>query len=331
MQHAERSLVKAIKNNRNEIMIKEGLIFDIQSFSVHDGPGCRTSVFFVGCPLQCKWCANPESWLKKKHIMFADKACKWEKGCRACKNVCPQNSIKFGKDGKLSIDWSICINCETFDCVNICPNNALKQCVKEYTVDELITILKRDFNNWGSNGGVTFSGGEPLMHQEFLVEILKKCNSLQIHTAIETSGYAKQEVFLEVMKYINFAFIDVKNMDREKHKEGTGVYNDLILSNIEALKKSGWHGRLVLRQPTISGYNDSDENAQKLIEFMNKNSLYEINLLKFHRLGATKWNQLGKDYEYLDHGDMTEEKMEHLQELYLDKNIACYIADDTPF
>lgn len=312
-------------------MSKKGLIFDIQAFSVHDGPGCRTNVFFTGCPLQCKWCANPESWIMKKHLMYAENVCKWEKGCRACRNACPYGSIKFDVNGKHSINWDICKKCETFDCVDSCPNNALKQCVKEYTVDELMTILRRDFNNWGSDGGVTFTGGEPLAHHEFLIEVLKKCNEYQIHTAIETTAYAKQEVFLEVFKYINFAFIDVKNMDREKHKQGTGVYNDLILSNIEALKKSGWSGRLVLRQPTIAGYNDSDENAQKLIEFMNKNSLYEINLLKFHRLGTTKWNQLGKNYEYSDHGDMTAEKMEHLQELYLDNNIACYIGENTPF
>ncbi|MBP2655132.1 MAG: transporter [Firmicutes bacterium] len=312
-------------------MSQKGLIFDIQSFSVHDGPGCRTNVFFAGCPLQCKWCANPESWIKKKHIMFADKVCKWEKGCRACRNACPYGSIKFNEFGEPSITWDICRKCESFDCVNICPNNALKQCVKEYTVDELVAILRRDFNNWGSEGGVTFSGGDPLIHHEFLAEVLRKCHEHQIHKAIETSGYAKQEVFLKILKYIDFAFIDVKNMDREKHKQGTGVDNDLILSNIEALKKIGWLGRLVLRQPTIAGYNDSDENAHQLIEFMNKNSLYEINLLKFHRLGLTKWNQLGKDYAYSDHGDVTDEKLEHLQELYLDNNIACYIGDNTPF
>jgi len=169
------------------------------------------------------------------------------------------------------------------------------------------------------------------MQGEFLVEILKKCRALQIHTAIETSGYAKQEIFLEVMKYIDFAFIDIKNMDEEMHKEGTGVSNDFILSNIEALKKSGWQGRLVLRQPTISGYNDGAANANRLIDFMNRNSLYEINILKFHRLGQTKWEQLGKTYEYSDHGNVTDEKMEQLQELYLDNNIACYIGENTPF
>lgn len=312
-------------------MNKKGLIFDIQSFSVHDGPGCRTNIFFTGCPLQCKWCANPESWIKKKHLMFAENLCKWDKGCRACRNVCPHGSIKFSEDGKPSMVWDVCQECETFDCVNICPNNVFKQCVKEYTVDDIVQILRRDFNNWGPDGGVTFSGGDPLMHHKFLVEVLRKCQEWQIHTAIETSAYAKQEVFLDVFKYIEFAFIDVKNMNREKHKEGTGVYNDLILSNIEVLKKSGWQGRLVLRQPTIAGYNDSDENAYKLIEFMNKNSLYEINLLKFHRLGETKWNQLGKVYEYHENGDITQEKMEHLQKIYLNNNIACYIGDNTPF
>lgn len=309
----------------------KGLIFDIQSFSVHDGPGCRTTVFFTGCPLQCRWCANPESWTMKRHIMFAELVCKWEKGCRACRNVCPHGSIKFDEKGKPSIVWDICKECETFDCVKICPNNALKQCVREYTVDEIAAILRRDLNNWGPVGGVTFSGGEPLLQHGFLVEVLKQCHRLQIHTAIETSAYVKQEVFLEVFKYIDFAFIDVKNMDRDKHKEGTGVYNDLVLSNIEALKRSGWRGRLVLRQPTIADYNDSDENAHKLIEFMTKNSLYEINLLKFHRLGTSKWSQLGKAYEYNNHGDVKDEKMQHLQEIYLDHNIACYIGDNTPF
>jgi pyruvate formate lyase activating enzyme len=312
-------------------MSKKGLLFDIQSFSVHDGPGCRTNVFLAGCPLQCKWCANPESWIMKKHIMFADTICKWEKGCRACRNACPHSAIIFADNGKPSVTWNICSTCETFDCVTICPNNALKQCIKEYTVDELMATLRRDFNNWGSNGGVTFSGGDPLIQYGFLGEVLKKCHEYQIHKAIETSGYAKQEVFLNILRYIDFAFIDVKNMDKEKHKQGTGVDNDVILANIEALKKSGWRGRLVLRQPTIAGYNDSDENAHKLIEFMNKNTLYEINLLKFHRLGLTKWGQLGGNYEYSQQGDMTDGKMEHLQRLYLDKNIACYIGDNTPF
>ena len=173
-------------------MEKNGLIFDIQSYSVHDGPGCRTNVFFIGCPLECRWCANPESWKRKKHIMFAEKVCKYDKGCRACRNTCPKDSIKFDENGKPSITWSICEDCESFECISICPNNALKQCVKEYTVDGLMKILKRDFSNWGSEGGVTFSGGDPLMHHDFLYDVLMECKKSQIHTAIETSGFATE-------------------------------------------------------------------------------------------------------------------------------------------
>lgn len=164
-----------------------------------------------------------------------------------------------------------------------------------------------------------------------MLAALKECKKWHIHTAIETEAYAARRHFLEVMQYVDFAFIDVKNMDREAHRWGTGVDNEVILSNIEALVQSGWQGRLVLRQPTIAGYNDSEENARKLIAFMHRNDLYEMNLLKFHRLGQTKWEQLGWKYEYSDHGDMEDEAMQKLQRLYLDEEIACYIGDDTPF
>lgn len=308
-----------------------GFIFDIQAFSVHDGPGCRTNVFFTGCPLQCRWCANPESWTGRKHIMFAENVCKHDKGCRACRDICPHGSIQLLEEEKPSITWDICLQCDTFECIDICPNHVFKQCVKEYTPEELLLILRRDFNSWGPEGGVTFTGGEPLLQHEFLVEVLKECQKWQIHTAIETSAFAGEEIFKKVMKYIDFAFIDIKNMDEEAHRFGTAVDNAQILSNIASLKKWGWGGRLVLRQPTIGGFNDSDENARAVIGFMKENDFFEINLLKFHRLGTTKWNQMGKTYEYGDHGDVTEERLEELQAIYLEENIACYIGEDTPF
>lgn len=312
-------------------MNTKGLVFDIQSFSVHDGPGCRTTVFMAGCPLQCGWCANPESWVRKKQLLFAAKVCKWAKGCRACENACPRGSIQFPAEGEPIISWEICRTCENFDCVALCPNQALKQCGREVTVEELTAILRRDFNHWGADGGVTFSGGEPLLQPEFLLAVLQQCHALQIGTAMETSAYAQADVFLAIMQYIQFAFIDVKHMDREQHKAGTGVDNDRILANIALLRQSGWPGRLVLRQPVIKGYNDSAENARQLIAFMNKHDLYELNLLRFHKLGMTKWNQLGKEYAYRDQGDVTDKKLAQLQELYLDHQIACYIGDHTPF
>ncbi len=309
-----------------------GMIFDIQSYSVHDGPGCRTNVFFVGCPLQCRWCANPESWAVKKHLLFAERSCKWDQGCTACRDACPNGSLKFNDQGKPCVDWAICNKCETIECSEVCAAHALKQCVRFLTVDDLMKVLMRDFPNWGSNGGVTFSGGEPLLHHEFLDQVLQRCRKEQMHTAIETSGFASPEVFKKIFRNLNFAFIDVKNMDEEMHKWGTGVSNKPILNNIATLAHADWwRGRLVLRQPTIHGYNDSTENAKRLIEFMNENGLFEINLLRFHRMGGTKWEQLGKVYEYNDHGDMPEERMLALQELYLDNDIACYIGEDTPF
>ena len=308
-----------------------GMIFDIQSYSVHDGPGCRTNVFFVGCPLQCRWCANPESWKRKKHLMFSERSCKWDQGCRACANACPFSSLSFDGDGKPSVNWAICAECETIECATSCAANSLKQCVRFFTVDELVQVLLRDFANWGSDGGVTFSGGEPFLQHEYLLDVLKRCHKLGMHTAIETCAFTQQDIFLGVMQYIDFAFIDVKHMDGEKHKWGTGAGNERILGNISALAQSGWMGRLVLRQPTICGYNDSTENALKVIDFMNENSLYEINLLKFHRMGSTKWEQMGKSYEYFDHGDMSDDRMQELQQLYLDNDIACYIGEDTPF
>ena len=308
-------------------MTATGKIFDIQSFSVHDGPGCRTTVFLSGCPLKCVWCANPESWIPGKHIMFAKASCKWEKGCNVCADVCPDRAIIIEENQPPWVDFEKCGNCIEFSCVSICPNRALKQCVKEYTAEELLQILKRDFSNWGKNGGVTFSGGDPIMQDDFLKEVLRGCRRMGIHTAIETSACFSTERFLNVMRYIDFAFVDIKHMNTDAHKAG----NEQILENIRALKESGWSGRLVLRQPTISGYNDSEQNAKEVIAFMEKNGLYEINLLKFHRLGQTKWEQLGKAYAYATGGEMTDEAMESLQALYLDAGIACYVGHRTSF
>ena len=308
----------------------KAIIFDIQAFSIHDGPGCRTTIFFAGCPLRCKWCANPENFAGKRHLMFAPRVCKWHTGCRACVDLCPRGGLHFEDTGPV-VHWEICNRCETFECTQYCASESLKICGKIYTIDDIIKILKRDCSNWGSEGGVTFSGGEPCLHDEFLLALLKRCKSMHIHTAIETAGNIPTEKFLTLMAYIDFAFIDIKNMDDEKHREGTGVSNALILQNIAALKASGWPGRLVLRQPTIHDYNDSVENAQKVIAFMQAHDLYEINLLKFHRLGQTKWEQLGMEYAYVTGGDMAEDTMQELQALYLNNEILCYLGDKTPF
>jgi pyruvate formate lyase activating enzyme len=310
---------------------KKGLFFDIQSYSVHDGPGCRTTCFMSGCYLQCEWCANPESWLNKQKIMFAEQKCKHNQGCVRCRDACSKKAVSFNEDNKLELNWEICRSCSTLECARVCYNEALRICGKYYTVEQLMKLFSRDRQFWGTKGGVTFSGGEPFYQREILLEALKKCKEAYINTAVETTAFIDTDIFLETMRYVDFAFIDIKHMDREKHREKTGQYNDLILKNIEALKKSDWKGRLVLRTPVISGFNDSRENALATIDFMNKLGLYEINLLPFHRMGDSKWTQLGEKYAYSSEQATPAEKMEELQDLFLESRIACYIGSETGF
>ena len=313
-----------------EIMEDKGLVFDIQSYSVHDGPGCRTTCFFSGCFLKCEWCANPESWDCNQKVMFAEGKCKVNQGCSRCIDTCSNNGI-YIKDGKIEMNWNICSDCKDLKCVESCYNEALKKCGKLYSVDDLLRILNRDRQFWSRDGGVTFSGGEPFYQKDFLLKVLKRCKESYIHTAIETTAFVETETFLKAMEYIDFAFIDLKHMDREKHKEKTGVYNDLILKNIIALKESKWNGRLVLRTPIIEDYNDNRENFEQTADFMNSIGLFEINILPFHRMGDSKWNQLGKSYKYKEYEATSEEKLEEIQEIFLDKRIACYIGSETSF
>lgn len=197
-----------------------------------------------------------------------------------------------------------------------------------YRPDEIMRILERDSDHWGSDGGVTFSGGEPLLQHEFLYEIIRLCKKKYIHTAIETSGYASEAIFMKIMSAVDFAFMDIKHMDEEAHKAGTGVSNKRILSNLRKLKQSGQHGRIIIRQPVIAGYNDSLENAQRLSDFLNEIGQYELNLLRFHRMGQSKWEQLGMSYPYATGGDVTDKHLKKLQDFYLDHSIACYIGNE---
>lgn len=308
-----------------------GVLFDIQSYSVHDGPGCRTTIFMKGCFLNCLWCANPESWDIKKQLMYTENRCKNSTGCTLCINACKRDATFIDENNSLRLNREKCSFCENMECAKLCYNQALKICGKEYTVSEVMRIINRDRQFWRGKGGVTFSGGEPFYQKEFFLQLIKRCKESYIHNAIETTAFIDTETFLEAMKYIDFAFVDIKHMNREKHKEKTGVYNDLILTNIEALEKSGWPGRLILRMPVVKDYNDTEENILQTIEFMKSLNLFEINLLPFHRLGDSKWKQLGKKYYYEAQLETPREQMIYLQNLFLDNDIACYIGHETSF
>ncbi|KPL83153.1 MFS transporter [Thermanaerothrix daxensis] len=321
------------------MMEEKGLIFDIQGYSVHDGPGCRTLVFLKGCPLDCAWCSNPEGKLFKPEIMYRATKCTYlTQGCERCITACPEGAIQKNLSGNgdqeiapLVLDRSKCQHCRDLDCVALCYFEALKVCGRWYSVSELMRVLKRDQQYWGGMGGVTFSGGEPLMQRRFMRAVLEACRDAYIHIAVETSAYIEPGAFLELMRFVDWAFIDIKHMDPEKHRAGTGVSNELILSNIALLARSGWSGRLIIRMPVIPGFNDDDENILKTAEFLREVGLVEMNILPFHRLGDSKWTQLGAVYPYRDYEGTPEEKMAHLQKLLLDQQIACYVGSETPF
>ena len=313
---------------------RQGLIFDIQGFSVHDGPGCRTLVFLNGCPLRCVWCANPEGLKVRPQILYSRQKCQYAKSnCRRCLNACPNGAVtETGVTGApLLFDFAVCDGCAGFDCARACPHEGARVSGKYKSVSEVMKIFLRDRQYWGDEGGVSFSGGEPLLQHEFLIDLLTACKKEKLHTAIETTAFAPADTFMAVMRHIDFAFIDVKHMDSARHQEKTGVLNERILANIAMLAKSGWSGRAILRMPVVPGFNDSLETAEATAEFMNSLNLFEINLLPFHRLGSSKWEQMGKKYEYADISGTPEEILERLQELYLDKKIACYVGDDVMY
>ncbi|MDT3701323.1 MAG: 4-hydroxyphenylacetate decarboxylase activase [Thermincola sp.] len=311
---------------------KKGLIFDIQGYSVHDGPGLRTLCFLCGCHLRCQWCANPESWLDRQNLLFVKSRCVHkETECTKCTNACKLKAISFGTEGEPVLNRAICKGCNSFACTGVCYKEALKVCGKYYSAGELLKIFNRDRQFWGERGGVTFSGGEPMYQSQFLLQVLEKCKEDYIHTGIETSAHIDTDTFLKVMNYIDFAFIDVKHMNSDTHLKNTGVRNDLILNNIETLIRSGWAGRLILRIPVITDFNDTEENMEETASFMKSLDLFEINLLPFHRLGESKWHQLGKDYPYNEQRVPDDEKMKKLQAIFLDDRIACYVGSETAF
>jgi len=312
-------------------MTRTGLIFDIQGFSVQDGPGCRTLVFLSGCPLRCAWCSNPEGQRGQKVLMYRGSKC----GCPqfACIEECPRHAIARTGDPEspLSFDRTKCDRCAAFNCQNACFREALRVCSDYYSVDELMRIIKRDSTYWGSGGGVTFGGGEPMFQKEFLLEVLARCRSACIHVALETSAHVPTDDFLQIMESVNWAFIDIKHMDREKHREGTGAGNTLILENIHALPASGWPGRLLIRFPIIPGFNDDYENILATIKFLKENEIGEINLLPFHRMGESKYRQLGMTYAYRDVHPPSTGFMETVRNVFQSNGIRCWLGHDTPF
>jgi glycyl-radical enzyme activating protein len=266
-----------------------GNIFNIQRFSLHDGPGIRTTVFLKGCPLDCLWCANPESKLFRPNITVNDLKCA---KCGACISACPNQAIRFDENNCRSIDWSKCDQC--LSCATVCNYGAIKVCGAETNVETIIDEIVKDLDFYrNSDGGVTISGGEPLQQYRFVNQLLQACKSLHIHTALDTSGYCKWEQMQNVLVSADLVLFDIKQLDPQKHREATGVDNDTIIRNLENTAKTT---QVWIRIPLISEFNDSEEHILKVATLAKKNNVAKISLLPYHDGGKSKCRQIGIAY-----------------------------------
>lgn len=279
----------------NENMLVTAPIFNVQTYSIHDGPGIRVTVFLKGCPLRCLWCANPESNLARPQLMTYANKCT---GCGVCVQHCPNGAISMAeKDGKViaHTDRALCVDCGK--CVDCCPADARELAGKEMSVAEVLEKVQRDrlFID-ASGGGITVSGGEPLMHPEFTAALLEEAKNLGLHTAIESCSFAPVAAVDRVFKYVDLGLLDIKHMDPEAHKRLTGVSNEAILDNIKHI-----HNDLgipvMISLPTIPGFNDSDDNISATARFVAEElgGDVKIRLLPYHRLGESKNESLGKE------------------------------------
>lgn len=268
-------------------------IFNIQRFCVNDGPGIRTTVFFKGCPLRCKWCHNPESKLTKPQLMLTATRCI---GCGECVKACEKGLHSFD-GGSHMINRADCALCGR--CVSECVG-ALEICGKKMSVDEVLHEVKKDKAFYDeSGGGMTVSGGEPLLQHEFLTELVKRAKDEGIKTCIETCGYADWDKIRPLLQYIDIFLYDIKQIDDEKHTLFTGVSNEKILANLKRLSDSG--ARIIIRAPIIPGYNDDEKHLTALGELAEKHGgVIRVEVEPYHPLGKSKSDAIGTIYEIED-------------------------------
>ena len=267
-----------------------GVVFNISRYAIHDGPGIRTTVFLKGCPLNCWWCHNPESISPSPQFALRLNRCI---RCGTCVETCPAKALSMTED-EIQRDLCVCQLC--FECAEVCPADAREVIGRRMTVAEVREEIRKDVSFYDeSGGGVTFSGGEPLMQSEFLIELLDACGQLDLHRVVDTSGYARKEVLLEVADRTDLFLYDLKHMDPEIHRKYTGVSNELILNNLKAL--SCRDVALRVRFPLIPGINDDRKNIDMMGSFLQKlHRVLAVDLLPYHDVAISKYERFGYNY-----------------------------------
>jgi len=298
-------------------------IWKIDRFALHDGPGIRTNLYFKGCPLRCLWCSNPEGQLRENQLSWIEDKCS---GLGLCAKSCPEGAIKF--DGtKPEANPDKCKFCG--QCASACPNGAWRPYGRFYTLAEVMRILEKSRHiSRKSGGGVTLSGGEPLVQGEFVQALLERCKRSGISTCLETCGYVDEGLFLRILPNVNWLFIDLKHMDSERHRALTGKDNALILHNVKeassAFAKNG--GALVMRLVIVPGLNDG-ENVKAAAEFAGKLPRVDmVELLPYHSYGSPKYAALRRAYQLDALSPPSRDELERYKDIIEGAGVRCQIG-----
>lgn len=311
------------------ILERKARIFNVQKYSIYDGPGIRTLIFFKGCPLRCKWCSNPEGLERKYQVMYMEDLCIH---CGKCIAVCPENIHYFAdQDNEYSslqrsrhkVNRSLdCMGCHK--CESICPKKALSIAGMDKTVSQVLEIIQQDALFYlSSGGGVTLGGGEVTSQPEFAANLLMECKHMGIHTAIETCGYAKLDALLMVAQFTDLILFDIKNIDADRHFDLTGVRNERILDNLTELMQRGFNVKI--RMPLIKGMNDNIDTLRRTMEFLlpfsNFKNFQGIDLLPYHKLGINKYKQLDMKYAITNDLSFEAEELDQIAEVIEEYNL----------
>jgi pyruvate formate lyase activating enzyme len=297
-----------------EKTIPKGIVFDVKRYATDDGPGIRTTIFFKGCPMYCWWCHNPESQSPKPELMYKRNRCN---ACGECVDSCPKGAVM--KSGHcVSINRKLCDLCGK--CAGACPSDALVVVGKAVTPDEILREIEKDIAFYDeSGGGVTFSGGEPLMQPDFLNALLEGCRKRNIRTALDTCGYASWETVNRMKNKVDLFLYDIKFMDDRTHKKYTGASNKLILRNFERLADGG--SSISIRLPIIPGVNDDTESVAKMAEFALSHGVKQMCLLPYHRAGIEKYRSLDRPYKLENLRSPSDKKMQQIKEKLITRGL----------